>query len=96
MRFPTVRAPGLWLTLLASSSASGTYVQYASGASFWPPRYPLKAKWYQFVKLALFCLIRQFKSGAESLDLNGAAILPQKSHPYCVCEGKCGKNRSYQ
>jgi hypothetical protein len=32
--------------LLASSSASSTYVQYVSGASFLPPRYPLKAKWY--------------------------------------------------
>jgi hypothetical protein len=36
----------LWLTLLASSSASSTYVQYVSGASSSPPRYPLKAKWY--------------------------------------------------
>src|SRR5450759_1908913 len=36
----------LWLTLLASSSASSAYVQYASGASTLPPRYPLKAKWY--------------------------------------------------
>jgi hypothetical protein len=25
MRFPAVRAPGLWLTLLASSSVSSTY-----------------------------------------------------------------------
>jgi hypothetical protein len=37
----------LWLTLLAASSASSTYVQYVSGASFLPPRYPLKAKWYE-------------------------------------------------
>jgi hypothetical protein len=33
--------------LLAASSASSTYVQYVSGASFLPPRYPLKAKWYE-------------------------------------------------
>jgi len=37
----------LWLTLLAASSASSTYLQYASGASSLPPRYLLKAKWYQ-------------------------------------------------
>jgi len=34
----------LWLTLLAVSSASSAYVQYASRASSLPPRYPLKSK----------------------------------------------------
>jgi hypothetical protein len=38
----------LWLTLLVASSASSAYVQYASGASSLPPRYPLKAKRYEY------------------------------------------------
>jgi hypothetical protein len=50
----------LWLTLLASSSASSAYVQYASGASSLPPRYPLKARCYY--KKSLFpCGKRQNK-----------------------------------
>jgi hypothetical protein len=51
MCYPTGRATGLWLTLLASSSASSTYVQYVSGTSFSPPRYPLKTKWSETVSI---------------------------------------------
>jgi hypothetical protein len=36
----------LCLTLLAASSASSTYGQYACGASSLPPRYALNATWY--------------------------------------------------
>src|SRR5271157_4351767 len=40
----------LWLTLLASSSASSTYFHiYAYGASSLPPRYPLNSKRYNLV-----------------------------------------------
>jgi len=53
MRFPTVRAPGLWLTLLATQPGAclGRRRLLQSAAadppSFLPPRYPLKAKWYE-------------------------------------------------
>jgi len=46
-------ASGLWITLLASSSVSSTYEKYACGTSSLPPRYPLKAKWYNFGRLVL-------------------------------------------
>jgi len=43
----------LWLILLAASSASSAYVQYASGTSSLPPRYSLKAKGYNKVRSSL-------------------------------------------
>src|SRR5450759_1974692 len=50
------RASGLWLTFLAASSASEAVVQYVSGASSLPPRYPLKAKWYKTVSCHVILL----------------------------------------
>jgi len=57
--------------LLAASSASSAYVQYACGASSLPPRYPLKAKWYNIFTLTNHCFEFIFLSGNTTSHLNG-------------------------
>src|SRR5664280_2320750 len=81
---PARRMPG--------SSAFSAYVQYASGASSLPPRYPLKAKWYyQFsTVIPLYIFIdttnRTLYDSRPSLLIKHGGVKWLKIQNYLACQ----------